>query len=173
MLRLMSHQLAPQEGAAPAVAPAILSLLACSPAALYAVQGLYAAAAQCNLDLRTCERICIALAHLNASAYSLAIHTRRGSIAGLTGDEMRANQSGTSHDARAAIAVELACALSVSVGRVSDEQLATARAAGYDDTQLIDIIALVCLSNLENVVGNVAGLGESDCAENGKSVCYA
>jgi AhpD family alkylhydroperoxidase len=164
MLRLTSQQLAAQDCPSQAVAPAVLSLLASSPAALCATQALYAGVAQGTLAPRTCERIAIALAQLNSSAYSLAIHTRLGSHAGLTGDEISANQSGTSHDARAAIAVELACALSTCAGRLSDAQLAVARAAGYDDTQLIDIIALVCLCNLENMLGNIGGLAATQSA---------
>jgi alkylhydroperoxidase family enzyme len=46
--------------------------------------------------------------------------------------------------------------LTQSRGHLSDEQIAAARAAGIDDSKIIEVIALVAVQSLTNYLNNAA-----------------
>jgi alkylhydroperoxidase family enzyme len=50
----------------------------------------------------------------------------------------------------------LAQQLTQSRGHLSDEQIAAARAAGIDDSKIIEVIALVAVQSLTNYLNNAA-----------------
>lgn len=120
-----------------------------------ALLGLHGGVAAGRLDKLCRARINLALARIHGCEQALTAHTHMGRAAGLTGDEISANLSGSSHEARAAIAVGLACTLASS-SRLTPTLLAAARGAGFEDSDIFDIITLVCLNSLENMVANMA-----------------
>jgi AhpD family alkylhydroperoxidase len=136
----------------------ILAAMASSATAPAAMAAFYAGVAGNGLDERTRHRISLALARQHQCDYALAAHAAAAKRCGLTGDEISRNLRGDSEDARAALAVGLACSLANWTGRINDAQLDAIHAAGYDEGQLIDIILLVGANILENMVANVARL---------------
>lgn len=133
--------------------PNFLRVLANSPAALGAFLGLHQIAENGALDLQTRERIAVALAEQNGCQYCLSAHSAIGRKVGLTGDEIDANREGTSHDAKAAAAVEFARALVEHKGDVTQAELDTVRAAGYGDPEIVEIIVHVGMNLLTNILG--------------------
>ena len=136
--------------------PNFLKVFANSPAALRAFLGLYGIAGEGSLDAMTRERIAIALAQQNACQYCVSAHSAIGRKTGLNGDEIDANRAGTSQDARAAIAVKFARALSEHKGEVTATELQEVRDAGYNDADIVEIITHVGMNILTNILGKAS-----------------
>lgn len=136
--------------------PNLLRIVANSPAVLRALIGLQSLAREGSLDLPTRERIAIALAQKNGSAYCLAAHTQLGSQAGLNGAEMESNRLGDSHDARAAVAVRFACRLIEQRGDLDDAEFRAMRDAGYSDAEIIEVISHAGLNFLSNLISKAS-----------------
>jgi uncharacterized peroxidase-related enzyme len=138
------------------VVPNPFRLLGLSPAALEAYVSFNGALGK-TLDAKTRERIALATAQLNGCDHCLSTHKYLGSnLAKLDETEVRRNRQGHSGDTRADAAVVLARRVAESRGRVSDAELATVRAAGYSEAQLIEIVANLAINVLINFVNNVA-----------------
>lgn len=138
------------------VVPNFLKVLANSPAALRAFLGLHALAGEGSLDPQTRERIAVAIAQGNGCEYCLSAHTAIGRKAGLSGEELEANRDGASLDSRAAAAVAFARALNENVGEVTRAEIDAVRNAGYDDAEIVEIIAHVGMNILTNLVGKAS-----------------
>lgn len=136
--------------------PNFLKVFANSPAALKAFLGLFGIANEGSLSPATRERIALALAQQNSCEYCLSAHTAFGRKAGLSGDEMAANRAGSSEDAKAAVAVKLARSLAAHTGEITTAELIEARAAGYTDADIVEIITHVGMNLLTNLVGKAS-----------------
>ena len=133
--------------------PNILKVLAHSPVALKAFLGLHGVAESGSLDPRTRERIALAVAQSNSCEYCVSAHTAMGRKAGLNGAEIEANRAGTSHDAKAAVAVAFAQALNNHRGEVTQAEFDAVSAAGYSDADVVEIITHVGMNILTNLIG--------------------
>ncbi len=133
--------------------PNFLGVLAHSPDALRAFLGLYGIAEGGALDPQTRERIALVIAQGNGCQYCVSAHTAIGRNAGLSGDEMEANRSGSSQDARAAAAVAFASALNTHLGDVTQVEFDAVRAAGYSDAEIVEIVVHVGMNILTNILG--------------------
>lgn len=136
--------------------PNFLKVFANSPAALKAFLGLHGIAGQGSLDPQTRERIALALAQQNGCAYCLAAHTAIGRKAGLSGAEIAANRSGTSHDAKAAVCVRFARSLVAHMGEITTAELLEMRDAGYSESDIVEVITHVGMNVLTNLLGKAA-----------------
>lgn len=136
--------------------PNFLRVFANSPAALKAFLGLHLIANEGGLDHPTRERIALALAQQNSCEYCLSAHTAIGKKAGLDGQEIRANRSGSSHDPKAAVAVKLARSLAEHNGDITTAELIEARNAGFSDADIVEIITHVGMNILTNILGKAS-----------------
>ena len=136
--------------------PNFLRIFANSPTALRAFLGFYGVANEGSLDLKTRERIALALAQQNSCEYCVSAHTAFGKKAGLTSDEIAMNREGSSQDAKAAIAVKLAKSLAEHTGDVTTAELLEARNAGFTDADIVEIISHVGLNILTNMIGKAS-----------------
>jgi uncharacterized peroxidase-related enzyme len=174
--RTMSRLLTPMPDVAPVAArplldavkaqlgvvPNLYKVLANSPAALEGVLGLGGALGKGELDVRTRNRIAIAVAEANGCDYCLSAHTYLGkTLVKLSDAEVEANRSGRSSDPMAEAALRFAMALVQARGQVGDAEMQAVKAAGYSDAQVVEIIAHVALNTLTNYL-NVAAKTELD-----------
>tara|TARA_R110000868_G_scaffold56546_2_gene174920 strand:+ start:2814 stop:3362 length:549 start_codon:yes stop_codon:yes gene_type:complete len=140
------------------LAPNLFRIVSNSPAALEGYLGLNGALGKGKLDNRTRERIALAVAQVNGCDYCLSAHTYLGTnLAKLPIGEIAANRRGTSSDAKADAAVRLAVKLVNERGRVSEADIASVRAAGFSDGEVVEIIAHVALNTLTNYVNEALG----------------
>lgn len=138
------------------VVPNLFKIEALSTAALEAHVGLNSAVAK-TLDVKTRERIALAVAQVNGCDYCLSAHSYLGlNVAKLDAAEIDAARHGHSADVKADAAVVFAKKVSESRGKVSDADLAQLRGAGFSDAQVIEIVTNVALNTLTNLVNNVA-----------------
>jgi uncharacterized peroxidase-related enzyme len=126
-----------------------------SPAALQAMWGFFGALGGGSIPAKLGEQIAVAVADRNACEYCLAAHTALGRQAGASSAEMSAAQAGESADPATAAALRFALKLVEQRGQVSDADVGAMRAAGFDDGQVVEVLAHVALNLFTNYV-NVA-----------------
>ena len=138
------------------VTPNLFRLIANSPAALTGFTGLKGALSK-TLDVRTHERIALAVAQVNGCDYCLSAHTYLGlNLVKLSAEEIALNRKGGSGDPKAHAAVQFAAKVAETRGHVSDADIAAVRAAGFTDAQLVEVVALVAENVFTNFLGSVA-----------------
>jgi len=150
-----SQPLLDQVQAAFGATPNMFRAVANSPAALQAMWGFFGALGGGTLPAKLGEQIAVAVADRNACNYCLAAHTALGRKAGASADEMSEAQAGRSSDPKTAAALSFALKLVEHRGEVSDADVSALRDAGFDDGQLLEILAHVALNLFTNYV-NVA-----------------
>jgi uncharacterized peroxidase-related enzyme len=139
------------------VVPNLMKLVGNSPAALEGYLSLNGALAKGKLDIKLRERIALGVAEFNGCDYCLSAHSYLGAnVAKLNQNELSAARDFHSDDVRADAALRFARRVAESHGRVSDAELATLHAAGFDDAGVVEIVVNVALNVLTNYVNNVA-----------------
>jgi uncharacterized peroxidase-related enzyme len=138
------------------VVPNLFRLVALSPAVLQGYLGFSGALAK-TLDLRTRERIALAVAQINGCDYCLSAHTYLGlNLARIDAAEIALNRQGASSDAKANAAVGFAAKVVQSRGQVHDSDLRAVRDVGYSDAEIVEIVAVVAENMFTNFINNVA-----------------
>jgi uncharacterized peroxidase-related enzyme len=141
------------------VVPNMFRLIVNSPAALEGVLGLLGGVGK-TLDVKTRERIAVAVAAVNGCDYCMSAHTYLGSnLAKLDEAELATNRRGRSNDAKADAAVTFARKVAETRGKVSDADVSAVKLAGYTDAQIVEIVLVVAENFLTNLINNV---GETD-----------
>ncbi|MGV3679649.1 MAG: carboxymuconolactone decarboxylase family protein [Acidovorax sp.] len=135
--------------------PNMFRTVAQSPAALNAMWGFFGALGGGSIDAQLGEKIAVAVANRNDCHYCLAAHTALGRKAGASAAEMGAAQTGQSDDPRTAAALAFALKLVEARGQVSEADVQALRGAGFNDGQVVEILAHVALNLFTNYV-NVA-----------------
>lgn len=138
------------------VVPNLFRLIGSSPAALTAFTSFQGAMAK-TLDLRTRERIALAVAQVNGCDYCLSAHTYLGlNLAKISPEEIALNRKGESNDDKANAAVSFTVKVARDRGHVSQGDIDVLRNAGYTDAQVVEIIALVAENSFTNYLNEVA-----------------
>lgn len=138
------------------IVPNMFRLIAASPAAL---QGYTANSGTLSktFDIKTRERIALAVAQVNGCDYCLSAHSYLSlNLAKITPEEMALNRKGESGDAKADAAVRLATKVVRERGHVSDGDIKAVRNAGFTDGQIVEIIAVTAESIFTNLLNVVA-----------------
>ena len=139
------------------VIPNSFRVLSLSPAALQGLLGLNGALGKA-LDLKTRERIAIAIAQSNDCDYCLSAHSYIGlNLAKIDAAEIDLARRGGSADPRANAAVAFALKINEERGKVSDADVQAVKAAGFTDGQIVEIIAVVAENIFTNLLNIVAG----------------
>jgi alkylhydroperoxidase family enzyme len=136
--------------------PNFLGVLAGSPAALRAYARYRSELRHGTLNLRTLERIALAIAEHYGSEPGIALHSRTARQAGLPLDEIALAREFDSLDETEAALMRYLKALVQGQGRPPMHLHEEAREAGWTDEQLLEAIAVVALESFTAMV-NVAG----------------
>lgn len=135
--------------------PAMFRTVAHSPAALKSMWGSFGALGGGVIQAKLAEQIAVAVADRNGCEYCLAAHTALGRKAGASAAEMAAAQQGEAADATTAAALRFALKLVEQRGQVGEADVQALRGAGFNDEQIVEILAHVALNLFTNYV-NVA-----------------
>jgi uncharacterized peroxidase-related enzyme len=137
------------------VVPNMFRLIASSPAALQGFSANNGALTK-TLDVKTRERIALAVAQVNGCDYCLSAHSYLGlNLAKISPEEVALNRKGGSADPKADAAVRFAAKVVRERGHVGDTDIKAVRDAGFNDGQIVEIISVVAeniFTNLLNVV---------------------
>jgi uncharacterized peroxidase-related enzyme len=135
--------------------PNMFKAVANSPAALRSMWGSFGALGTGKLGAKLGEQIAVAVADRNSCSYCLAAHTVLGQKAGASSEEMREAQTGRASDPKAQAALTFALKVVENRAAVSAEEIDALRNAGFDDEEIVEILAHVALNLFTNYV-NVA-----------------
>jgi alkylhydroperoxidase family enzyme len=136
--------------------PNFLGVLAGSPAALRAYARFRSELRRGKLELRTLERIALAVAEHHGSEPGIALHSRTARAAGLGIDEVALAREFDSRDEREAVLLRYLKALLEGEGRPPMHLHEEAREAGWTDEEILEAIAYAALEAFTAMV-NVAG----------------
>lgn len=137
--------------------PNLLATLAQSHAALGAYLGISGALGDGLLEPKLREQVALAVAGVNRCNYCASAHTVLAGLAGVSKDEAALNLRGVASDARAQAALDFASAIVADRGHLADAQIAEARAAGFSDGEIAEIIAHVAMNIFTNYFNHIAG----------------
>lgn len=136
--------------------PNMFRVLSSSPAVLQGFTA-YNGALGKTLDVKTRERIALAVAQVNGCDYCLSAHTFLGlNLAKITPEEVALNRQGRSGDAKANAAVVFAAKVVRERGHVTDADIKAVRDAGYTDAQIVEIVAVTAESIFTNILNIIA-----------------
>ncbi len=136
--------------------PNLFATFAHSPAVLNGYLALSDTLGKGVLTAQQREIIALAVAQENECHYCLSAHTMLGKAAGLSHESIRQAREGKSESGVDNAVAALAKSIAAKRGRLPDEALAAARAAGLDDERIMEVIANVALNVLTNYANNVA-----------------
>jgi uncharacterized peroxidase-related enzyme len=138
------------------IVPNMFKVISLSANTLAGFAGLSAGVAK-TLDVKTRERIALAVAQINGCSYCLSAHSYISlNLAKLDAAEIALNRTGHSSDPRADAAVAFAAAVARSRGQVTGADLAAVRLAGFSDAAIIEIVGVVAENFFTNFINNVA-----------------
>jgi uncharacterized peroxidase-related enzyme len=135
--------------------PNMFKAVANSTAALKSMWGAFGALGGGVINAKLGEQIAVAIADRNDCEYCLAAHTALGRKAGASAEEMSAAQAGQSADPKTAAALRFAVAVVNNRAQIADEDVVALRDAGFNDEEIVEILAHVALNLFTNYV-NVA-----------------
>jgi uncharacterized peroxidase-related enzyme len=137
--------------------PAMMRTMANSPAVLDAYVALSGALGRGTLGGKLGELVATTIAEANGCTYCLAAHAAIGGLIGVPAEALHAARTANSGDARTAAALRFAQRVTETRGQVTDADVADARAAGFTDGQLGELVAHVALNVFTNYFNLVAG----------------
>lgn len=138
--------------------PNMFKAVANSPAALQSMWAAFGALGGGTLGARLGEQIAVAIANRNRCEYCLAAHTVLGQQAGASAAEMAAAQVGHSDDPRTAAALRFALKVVSERAQVSDGDVAELHEVGFQDEQVVEILAHVALNLYTNYINVALGV---------------
>lgn len=136
--------------------PNLFLLMALSPSTLAAFVNLAGTLSR-TLDVATIEAMGMAVSEGSGCEYCLQSHTFLGKrLAKLDAAELELNRRGSSGDPKRAAAVRFAKNVANTRGKVSNEDLADVRAAGFSDGDVVAIAGLTAQYLFTNFMNNIA-----------------
>jgi AhpD family alkylhydroperoxidase len=134
----------------------MIQTLGRSPRGLDAYLQFHRAIASGKLGAKMREQIALAVAQVNNCEYSLAQHASVARRLGITNEEIAANRDGRSADRKLAVVLKFARNAS-GMARGGETSVQELRDAGYEDAEIIEMVAQVALNVFENCFNQVAG----------------
>lgn len=130
--------------------------LANAPAVLDGYTGLSAALAGGELSPRIREEIAVSVSGWNECDYCGTAHGHAALANGVAVDDLPALAEGHVNEEHEQAAVDFALRVLETSGRVSDQDLAAVRDAGYSDAEVLEMIAHVAMTFFSNALNNVS-----------------
>jgi uncharacterized peroxidase-related enzyme len=136
--------------------PNLYAAMAASPATLDGYLAMRDKLSHGELRLRVREQLALLAAQENGCTYCVSAHTFRAAKLGLSEEELAGTRAADSTDLHTRAVLQTARAVMRTRGKVGDDELAQARAAGVTDAELGEIVAHLALNTLSNYFNHVA-----------------
>ncbi len=136
--------------------PNLARTLVNSPAALQGYLALGEALESGVLPAKLREQIALTVSEANGCGYCVAAHCAIGKSVGLSENELTDARQSSSPDSKVDAALHFARQLVEKRGWASDDELDRVRRAGYDDGEIVEIIAVVSWKTFANYFNHVA-----------------
>jgi uncharacterized peroxidase-related enzyme len=138
------------------VVPNATKVMANSPAVLDSFLAFSAAMGNARIGDKLHTQAKLAASEANACSYCTSLLCAVGSRAGLTVADLVEGRSARAADRRTDAALKFARAVLETRGKVADDDLRAVRQAGFDDAEIVEIVASVVLGCFTNFLNNVA-----------------
>jgi AhpD family alkylhydroperoxidase len=122
--------------------------MASSPAVLAGYLDLSRATKRVSLDRRLSEQVSIAIQATLGCDTCLDAHISAARTVGVADHDIELAKSGTASAPDAAALVDFALQVHIAPGQIDDATIEGLRDAGFDDRQILDVIAIVSLNVL-------------------------
>ena len=136
--------------------PNLMRTMANSPAVLDSYLGFSNSLSKTSLSPKIREQIALTVGEANRCQYCLAAHTALGKLAGLGKEEITDSRRGESTDPKTDAILRFASKIVSERGWVIDQDVESVRAAGLDDGEIAEVVAIVALNIFTNYANNVA-----------------
>ena len=136
--------------------PNMIRLLANSPSILDAYLRFNEAFASTKLTPKLRGLITTVVSELNGCNYTLSVACALGRREGLTDDELMSARLGQSADPKTREALSFVTNVVRERGHISAAEVEKLREAGFDDQEIVEIIALIALNIFRNYFNLVA-----------------
>jgi len=137
--------------------PNMMRTMGNSPAVLQAYLHLSDDLGKGSLGGKLGELLALSIAEENSCNYCLSAHTFIGEkLVKIDENELTAAREGKNNDAKIAAALTFAKALVNKQGRVSNDDVAAVKAAGYTEGEVGEIVGHVALNVFTNYFNNTA-----------------
>ena len=134
--------------------PNFLKILSISPAAAEGYQNFSLALRSGILPARIREAIALLVAQFNGSEYSLAAHSALARMEGFSEEEIMDCRQGASTDSLTLAALNFTRTYLEQKGRVRGKDLDNLRRSGYEDEEVVEIMAFVALNIFTDYFNN-------------------
>lgn len=139
------------------VTPNLMKTMAWSPVVLEAYLGFGGALGGGKLNAKLREQLALTTAAVNGCDYCASAHTAIGKMVGLSEEATVDARQGRANDAKAQAALNFARTVIIKRGEIRDSDLKAVRVAGFDDGEIVEIIAHVALNIFTNYFNQIAG----------------
>ncbi len=136
--------------------PNTARVMANSPAVLESFLAFSQAMGKAAIGEKLHNQVKLSTSESNSCDYCTSILSAVAPDAGLTAEDILAGRTGSSEDHHADAALKFAAAVLENGGTVKDEQLVAVREAGFNDGEIVEIVASVVLGFFTNFLNNVA-----------------
>lgn len=136
--------------------PNIYRTMAHAPGVLAAYLNFSGELAQGTLSKVEREQIALACAGANGCDYCASAHTALGKMAGLSEHETNLNLSGDATDAKSRALITFVRKAIKERAIVADSDLSALRASGYNEEQIVEIIANIAANLFTNYFNHIA-----------------
>lgn len=138
------------------VIPNAATVMANSPAVLDSFLAFSTAMGGAKIGPKLHNQVKLTASETNACDYCTAALSAVAPSAGLSAADVLAGRTRNAEDPRTRAALAFAHDVLEGRGKVSGQQLAAVRDAGYDDAEVVEIVASVVLGCFTNFLNNVA-----------------
>lgn len=138
------------------VIPNTAKVMANSPAVLDSFLAFNTAMGGAKIGEKLHNQVKLTTSETNSCNYCTSILSAVAPSAGLSAADILAGRTGNSEDRRTKAALAFAHDVLENRGKVNDQQIATVRSAGFDDAEIVEIVASVVLGCFTNFLNNVA-----------------
>ncbi len=136
--------------------PNLTKVMANQPAVLDTFLSIGGALSKGAFDAKTREAIALAVAGANQCDYCASAHSAISQSLNIEQGEITRNLQGGSGDTKLATLLEFATTIVVKQGKVSNDDIAKIRDAGFDDAAITEVTANVAANIFTNYINHVA-----------------
>jgi AhpD family alkylhydroperoxidase len=137
--------------------PNLFATMAQSPASLDGLLAFSGGLNRGTFPALLRQQIALAVAGANDSDYCASLHVAIGKRFGLSVEEAGLNLSGKASDPKVESALALSRLIIRERGKIKDSDLTLFRVAGYDNEELVELVANVSINIFTNYFNHVAG----------------
>lgn len=136
--------------------PNLIKVFGNSPTTLKSYLNLGELTASGNFSNKFREQLALAVGEENSCNYCLSAHTAIGKMNGLTSEQTELNRQGLANDAKTQVGLQLAQSITKNRGKITSQEIEAAKAVGYNDGDILEIVLNVVSNTLTNYVNHIA-----------------